>query len=544
MKPKNVNVVIVGAGAGGGVAAKELATAGLSVVVLEGGPWYTSRDFQKDELQNARRPKFQSPYTADPHKSPRVLVHGDGSTSVGPYAWVAECVGGGTQTYGALAYRFLPQDFQMKSTYGHIEESAIEDWPFSYEDLAPFYQQAERELGVSGDYRNSIHPEEPGSTPMPPLAYNIAYDLLKPAADRLGWHAYDAPMLRNSVAYGGRPPCMRCRWCAGFICEVDAKAGTHNTLIPRALATGNCTLRSRSRATRILLDAKNRARGVEYLDDHERLVTQTADMVVMAGGAIETPRLLLNSKTAAFPNGLGNRHDWVGRCMQSHAYAGSSARFEADVYDDIGPGCSIAVSDFNHGNPGFISGGVIANDFQKYPVRYALEVPVDVPKWGKAHKDYMRGDYRKILTVKSPVQELPVFDMRVEVDPVVKDHWDVPVARLSGQRHVNDKNVGDFIAARCADWLREAGATEVWQGGGSSGISLGQHQAGTCRMGHDPMTSVVNEYGQVHDIDNLFLCDGSVHVTNGGFNPVLTIFAVSYRSCDYMKRQWRGGKIS
>ena len=245
----------------------------------------------------------------------------------------------------------------MRSTYGAVEGSTLDDWPISYQDLEPYYEKAEWEIGVSGDDSNNIfRAPRKRPLPMPSLLPNREYTILKPAAERLGFHPFDIPMLRNSVPYGGRGPCMRCRWCVGFACEVNAKNGTQNTVIPKALATNNCELKTDCMTKEILTDSRGRATGVAYYSENDHLVEQSADIVVVSCGANESARLLLNSKTRLFPNGLGNRYDWVGRNLQGHAYTGAWGLFDFEVYDDVGPGASIAICDFNHGNSGLIGG--------------------------------------------------------------------------------------------------------------------------------------------------------------------------------------------
>jgi choline dehydrogenase-like flavoprotein len=541
MSNPQVDVVIVGAGAAGGIVACELTQAGFSVVLLEAGPWYSPTDYQKDELQNTRRALISSAYAPDPEKNPRILVQADGRLDVGGHGYVAECVGGGTQSYGALAYRYLPQDFYMRSTYGSVEGSTLEDWPLSYTDLEPYYEKAEWELGVSGDYTGDpFHPTLKKALPMPPLPSNQAFDILKPAALRLGLHPFHTPMLRNSVPYGGRAACMRCRWCVGFICEVDAKNGTQNTVIPRALQTGLCELRTGCRVTEVMMDDQGKARGVSYVDENECVQVQHAKLVIVSCSAVEAARLLLSSRSKLFPDGLGNRYDWVGRNLQSHAYAGAEAIMETEVYDDLGPGASIAVCDYNHGNSGLVGGGVIANDFIKLPIHFTSILPPGTPRWGQAHKDHMRNHFRHYLGVKSPIQEMPMFEMRVELDHSRRDYWGRPIPRISGIRHPHDVELGEYMASRCEEWLKAAGAIKVWKGGvRRHEVSLGQHQAGTCRMGNDPQTSVVDRSCRLHDIDNVYVISGAVHVTNGGFNPVLTIMALAYWVSERIKKDWK-----
>jgi choline dehydrogenase-like flavoprotein len=515
-------------------------------VLLERGKWYTAFDCRKDDLRNQRTTVLGNAFGPDQERNPRVFLDEQGrehlmKPSDAGYNNNAACVGGGTASYGAMAWRFMEKDFRMRSTYGTVEGSTQEDWPISYTDLEPYYEKAEWEVGVSGDDSNNIfRSPRQRKLPMPPLSPNREYEILKPAARRLGLHPFDIPMLRNSVPYNGREACMRCRWCVGFACEVDAKNGTQNTVIPTALATGNCALRTECIVKEILTDSQGRVKGVAYFDAQSRLQEQTADVVVVSGSANESARLLLNSKSPLFPNGLGNRYDWVGRNLQGHAYTGAMGLFDFEIYDDLGPGASIAICDFNHGNQGLISGGMLANEFIRLPYQFVGRRAPGVPKWGLAHKQFMRQWYRRSIAVMGPVQELPVFESRVQVDPKVKDFWGIPVARLSGHRHPNDQVVAKFLASKAEEWLKEAGAITTWTSLPGTGLSGGQHQAGTCRMGDDPKNSVVDKYCRVHDVDNLFVVDGSVHVTNGGFNPVLTIMAIAYYASDHMLKSWKG----
>ncbi len=544
----HVQAVIVGAGAGGGVVAKELATAGLRVVLLERGKWYSAADCRKDDLRNQRTTVLGNGFGPEEEGNPRVLVDERGEHIVAPsdggYSNNAACVGGGTFSYGAMAWRYLEKDFRMRSTYGAVAGSTLEDWPISYADLAPYYEKAEWEMGVSGDDTNNIfRGQRNRPLPMPPLAPNKEYQLLRPAAQRLGLHPFDIPMLRNSVPYNGRRSCMRCRWCVGFACEVDARTGTHNTVIPTALATGNCELRTGCMTRDILLDDRGRARGVAYFDADGRLEEQTADLVIVCGGAVESARLLLNTRHRLFPAGLGNRYDWVGRNLQSHTYPGAVGLFDFDTFDDLGPGASIAICDYNHGNTGLAGGGMLANEFIRLPYQFMGIVPPWIPRWGAAHKDFVRTAYKRTVSVMGPVQEMPLFDSRVQVDPRIKDRWGIPVARLSGRKHPHTLEIARFMAGKAEAWLQEAGAVSTWQRVPGQGLSGGQHQAGTCRMGADARTSVVDRDCRIHDVDNVYVIDASVHVTNGGFNPALTILANAYRTSANLLQAWKGTRV-
>lgn len=540
------DAIIVGAGAGGGIVAKELATAGLHVLLLERGKWVTPFDCRKDDLANQRSSLLGAPYGPDEERNPRVFVQPDGKPRTirvrdGGYNNNAACVGGGTVSYGAMAWRFQPKDFRMRSTYGPVAGSTLDDWPISYDDLEPFYEQAEYEIGVSGDVSTDpFKGPRRKPLPMPPLPPTLEHRILEPALLRLGLHPFSIPMLRNSVPYGGRPACMRCRWCVGFGCEVDAKCGTHNTVIPIALKTGQCDLKTESICKEISVDAAGRATGVVYFDSRNRRQEARASLVVVSASAIESARLLLNSKSAAHPNGIGNRYDWVGRNLNGHAYSGATGLFAEDVYDDVGPGASIAICDYNHGNPGLVGGAMLCNEFIRLPIQIINSLPPGTPSWGKGHKEWMRSFYRHHISFRGPTQEMPLFDSRVEVDPKVTDFWGIPVARMSGTRHPHTIEIADAMCVKAEAVLKEAGAVKTWHNRAGVGLSAGQHQAGTCRMGDDPKSSVVNRHCQVHDVENVFVVDGSVHVTNGGFNPVLTIMAIAYWASDFIKREWKG----
>jgi choline dehydrogenase-like flavoprotein len=547
MAAPHVNAVVVGAGAGGGIVAKELATAGLSVVLFERGRWQHFDDHDHDELISQRVTVLGNAFGPDDRRHRRVVSAGGGWREVlpseGSYGNNAACVGGGTFSYGAQAWRFMAQDFRMRSTYGCPDGSTLEDWPISYDDLEPFYGKAEWEIGISGDDTNPFASPRRTAYPMPPFPYNDEAHLLKPAAERLGLHPFPIPMARNSVPRDGRAACIQCRYCVGFACEVQAKCGTHNTVIPAAVATGNCEVRTECVVKHVLVDARGRATGVSYFDARDRLQTQTADLVVVSASATESARLLLNSRSKLFPRGLGNRHDWVGRNLQGHAYPGAWGLFDRDVYDDVGAGATIAVCDFNHGNPGLRGGGMLANEFIRLPYLFSTNRPDGAARWGREHKDFQRAYYQRSILITGPVQEMPVFESRVELDPAVTDHWGVPVARISGHRHPHDIEVSRFMAAQAERWLKEAGASRTWVRVPGSGVSGGQHQAGTCRMGDDPRTSVVDRHCRVHDVDNVFVVDGSVHVTNGGFNPVLTIMALAYWASAFITREWKGTRF-
>jgi choline dehydrogenase-like flavoprotein len=548
VKLSPVDVVVVGAGAGGGVVAYELAKAGRTVALLERGRDQKWSETGHDELRSQRTTVLGNAFGPDDERHRRVVRSADGKRSSvvlpseGGYNNVAACVGGGTRSYGAMAWRFLEKDFRMRSEYGAVEGSTLEDWPISYAELEPYYERAEREIGVSG--RKGANPFEAprkSAYPMPPLPLSKEANLLMKAARGIGWHPFPIPMAINSVTYDGRPGCIACPHCVGFACEVDAKNGTQNTVIPRAVKSGQCKLITEAVAKEILTDARGRAVAVAYFKDG-RLYEQPCKAVVVACSATETPRLLLNSKSKLHPKGLGNHNGWLGRNLQGHAYSGAFGLFEEDIFDGTGPAARVAVCDFNHGNEGVVGGAMLANEFIRLPYLFSRSArPPRVKRWGLEFKRYAREFYRRSAGVKGPVQEMPLWENRVEVDERVRDHWGIPVAAITTRRHAKDIECGRYMAKRAAEWLRAAGAVEVWEQVAGAGGTGGQHQAGTCRMGKDAKISVTDPYGRLHSVENVYVADGSLLVTNGGFNPSLTILAVAFRVGEHLAKELRVG---
>jgi choline dehydrogenase-like flavoprotein len=550
MALKHVNAVIVGAGAGGGVVAKELAEAGLSVVLLERGGWVSFETHGHDELLNQRTTVLGNSCGPD-DRSPRVIVNAGGKVTTvhpheGGYGNNAACVGSGTVTYGAMAWRFLEKDFRMFSTYGALAGSTLDDWPITYDDLEPFYEKAEYEIGVAGDMSaNPFSTAPPQAVSDAAFAYNREGRLLDAAGRRLGFHPFPIPMLRNSVPYGGRNACVHNRYCVGFPCPNNAKNGTQNTVIPRALATGLCELRTNSIVSEVVVDDHGRARGVKYFDASDRAHYQTADLVVVAGAAIETARLLLNSKSKLFPDRrrqpprLGRPQSPVARLRRRpRPLRPGHLRRRRPRRDDRDQRFQPRHS------PASGAAAPSATNSPACPTRSPTPAR-PAPRAGARRTRITSASFSAAAsTSTAPCRKCRCSTARVQVDPTVKDHWGIPVARLSGGRHPHDLELGRFLAGKAELWLKAAGAIRTWQSLPGLGQSGGQHQAGTCRMGTDPKTSVTNKHGQVHDIPNLFLADGSLHVTNGGFNPALTIMALGYWVADYIKAGAKTGKFT
>ncbi|WP_201008592.1 GMC family oxidoreductase [Paenibacillus glycanilyticus] len=536
------DAVVIGAGAGGSVAAAVLAESGMQVLVVERGSWLKYDEVGRDHLRNHRISKYGHNTGPDVEGNPRTFAMADGSERItlpidGDYHNNAMTVGGGTRVYGAQAWRFHTEDFRMASRYGIPEGSSLADWPITYEDLEPYYQRAEWEVGVSGD--GSAHPgrgKRYGPYPMLAMPMTLEAERLARAAQKLGWHSGAVPLLINSVERDGRQACGRCGQCVGFACPTNSKNGGHNTMLVRAIATGNCDLICDTFAEYIDTDGGKHATGVRLVQEWNGSVQRRqiqAGHVVVAAGAIESARLLLNSASDSEPDGIGNRHGQVGRNLQGHVYSGAYGIFDEVVQDGLGPGVSIATFNTEHSHLGIIGGGLLANEFTRLPlIHWYRALSPNAARWGIKGKETMRDTFLRTSQIQGPIQEIPNPDSRVRLSKTVKDRFGIPVAFLSGSVHPESLRAAAVLGEQAEKWLWAAGAREVWQTKPGGGLSAGQHQAGTLRMGNDPETSVTDPSGRVHGYDNLWVSDGSVHVTNGGVNPVLTIMALAFRTAD------------
>jgi len=529
------DVVVLGAGAGGGTAACVLAEGGARVLLVERGAALGVGEVGRDHLRNHRSGAhgFGTGQGAEPRVAAGDVIHRPWDPR---YHAGAGLVGGGTRLFQGMAWRFLPDDLRMASRYGVPDGSSLADWPLTHDDLAPHWEWAEWEVGVAGD--PSGHPAagpRRRGYPMPPFPLDEEGRRLAAGAGRLGLSTGAVPLLANSVPRAGRARCVGCGECVGFSCPVAAKNGSAETTVPRALAAG-AALVDRTRALRLEATA-DRVTGVVLLDERtgERR-TVRAGHVVVGCGAIETARLLLASRSDDHPDGLGNATDQVGRHLQGHALASVFGLFDEPLDDHDGPGATIATLDLAHGNVAddgtpLVGGGVVSDELVKLPiVHHAWALPPDAPRWGAAGKAAMRDTYRRTAHLLAQVQEVPRPGNRVRLDPSRVDGSGVPLVRLDGDVHPETARTATHLVARMEAWMAASGAARVWADRLPTGLTAGYHQAGTCRMGADPATSVVDPEGRVHGLANLWVADASVHVTNGSVGPVLTVLALAHRT--------------
>ena len=521
--------IIVGSGAGGGVVAAELAKSGKKVLLVEQSRAHDPSELRGNLLQGKREQLYNVTANLGPGH-PRVLENEDGSAVIlnaeenaADYGTIAVTLGGGTRLWQGMSWRFSPEDFTMATTYGIPENSTLADWPFTYDELAPYYDRIEWELGVAGDSESAVGKAHPGRRPFPMPAFpeNKTREILRNAIEKIGGQASPIPLAFNSVPRDGRPACVMCNQCVGHSCPVNAKNGTHNTFIPRALATGNCDLIQSAQATSIEHDANGHATGVHIYvtsNDEPQRIFIKAEKIIVSAGAIESPRLLLAS-------GLGN--SWVGRNHHSHGIVTSIPTKNAPQHVVTGPGHSVASIDYVHRNGEAYGGGVIFDMPLHNPLILAQRYR-NVAEFGSKHKEIMRSGDRSIGLV-SMVQEVPDARGRITLDPEVKDIAGMPAARIYAVANPATEIATQYIADACEKWLEAAGGEMIVSTLMSGGSRGNEHSAGTCRFGRTPEEGAVDPNGLLFGTHNVYVADASVHVTNGGFNPALTVMANALR---------------
>ncbi len=527
-----VDFVIVGAGAAGGVMARELSRAGFTVVVLEQGPYLRAADFRHDEfaIDNAalinnyrKQPNTLRATSSEVAKPASVIQYG-------------RMVGGGSTHFTANFWRFHEIDFIERSRKGPVEGSNLADWPITYAELERYYGMVDTEIGISGvDNASPFEPPHSHGYPLPPLPIKSSGVLLERGAKKLGWTAFPSPMAIISQPYRGRSACVQCGFCEQFGCEMNAKSSTLASVIPEAEATGKCEIRPDSYVRKIEIDAKGRATGVKYFDAQKREIFQRAKAVVVSANGAETPKLLLMSKSNLFPDGLANSSGYVGKHIMFNGGAYAGGLFEHEVNGYKGTVVSRIVHDFYELDPklGISGGGGIDFRFDSYPTSFARGgLPEDAPKWGIQYKRMLEEYYTRSVYMLAHTTQLPVETNTISLDPTLKDDWGLPAISLTFKKHPNDVKLSAFFLERGVELLDAAGAKKSWTYPGDDPLPA-VHLLGTCRMGHDPKTSVVDSEHRAHDVKNLIIVDGSSFVTSGRGQPTMTIQALAFRAAEH-----------
>jgi choline dehydrogenase-like flavoprotein len=543
-KPSHtVDFLVIGAGAAGGVMAKELSTAGHSVVVLEQGPYLKERDFEHDELKYT----LHSPLTNNVKFQP-ITYRKDENETAKPLKAIeyGRQVGGGSVHFTANYWRFHEADFHERSLYGDIPGTAFADWPIRYADLEPYYAKAERDLGISGlAGANPFEAPRSGPYPLPPMPVKSSGVLFERAAKKMGLHPFPAPVAILSQPYQGRGACTHCGFCETFGCEMRAKSSTLASVIPMAEKTGRCEIRPNSYVRKIEIDKNGRATGAVYFDSRKREVLQRARVVVVCANGVETPRLLLMSKSNRFPHGLANSSGLVGKHLMWDNGALACGYFEHPLNEFKSIQVTRVLHDYYAADPkrGFYGGGGIDSRFNFYPAGFAISgMPPDAPKWGVEYKRMLRTYFTNTMTILSHTTALPVARNSVSLDPVLKDAWGLPATRITHWHHPDDIATMKWLLSKQIELLEAAGAKRTWSWPVDDFVAS-VHLMGTCRMGDDPTRSVVNSHSRTHDVPNLFLVDGSNFVTSARQQPTATIQALAYRAADHMIQASRKGEL-
>jgi len=540
-----VDFVVVGSGSAGGVVARELARAGLDVVVLEQGPRYTAADFRHDELDYWYRGHLTNKLDTNPQTFRRSAAETARRVEQGlPAAWYAATVGGSSTHFTANFWRFHENDFDERSRLGAITGTSFADWPIDYAELEPYYTRVDWEIGVSGLAGASpFDPPRSRPYPMPPLPVKSSGVLLERGARKLGLHPFPAPMAIASVPYDGRPACAHCGFCIGYGCEMRAKSSTLYNMIPQAEATGHCEVRPLSYASRIETNAAGRVTGVAYFDAERREQLQKARAVVVCANGAETPRLLLMSKSAKFPDGLANSSGLVGRNLMFNTYSEVQGIFEHALNEFKSVQVTRVVHDFYDHDPrrNFYGGGGLDGRSGPMPIGWALFAPPPERSWGAGFKSLLEAMPRA-MSVATHGTSLALESNRVDLDPDLKDAWGLPAMRVTYRDHPDDLAMARYLQDRAVEILQAAGAQQIWKGPVEEATGS-PHLLGTCRMGNDPRTSVVDRHHRAHDVRNLFLCDGSSFVTSGRGQPTMTIQALAFRAGQHIARFARRGEI-
>ncbi len=537
---EEVDFVIIGSGAAGGVVAKELSTAGFSVVVLEQGPYLRERDFTHDEFGVAVRGALTNDYRTQPNT---VRKSADEKATSKPAVGYGRQVGGGSVHFTANYWRFHESDFRERSLFGAVPGASLADWPLSYADLEPYYTKAEQDLGISGlAGSNPFDGPRSKPYPLPPMPVKSSGVLLDRAAKKLGLHSFPAPMAILSQPYKGRGACVHCGFCEQFGCEMRSKSSTLATVIPIAEKTGNCELRPDAYVRKIQTDAQGRVTGAIYFDKRRREVMQRAKAVVVCANGAETPRLLLMSKSNRYPQGLANSSGLVGKNLMVDLWAEAYGLFEHPLNEYKSIQVTRVLHDYYAADAkrGFYGGVGIDARFQYYPISFGLaNPPPGVPKWGSGFKKALAENFTRQMTLEGHCTSLAMKTNSISLDPEVKDAWGLPALRMTYRMHPDDVKTRRFACERMLEILDAAGARKTW-GDYESDVLPTLHLMGTCRMGTEPGKSVVNAANRAHDVPNLFLVDGSSLVTAGRQQPTATIQALAYRAAEKMGAWARG----
>jgi len=561
---KDIDVCIIGSGAGGGPVALTLAEAGYSVLVLEKGPWLTEDDFFKDELACCRR----SVYTPNLKDERHVLEEYNGQNDDGSYKWRSEassdsgsdfwngnCVGGSSNFMSGYFYRLKPKDFHLRSEFGEIKGANVVDWPIDYAAMEPYYTKAEHVVGISGKIIPHPH-QEPRSTadfPYPPTAEHAVSGLIDKACRELKMHPLPTPRAILSRPEDERSSCEYSGFCGSYGCSSGAKGSARAALLNKAIKTGNCTILPHAKVYHITSDQSGRVSAAEYYDKDGAKKSITAKIFVVACQAIETSRLLLASTGPKHPDGLANNSGQVGKNLLFSAGGSGTGEFTYTQFDtqlaeamkQRGPFVNRGLQDWY-----FINDKAFGAPAKGGVIDFLFRHPNAISKangekwdddgkllWGQPLKKRLKSVFSETKYLRFEVFNdwLPTDDCFVSLDNAVKDKWGSPVAKIRLGYHDHDLKVGRYLAEKSEQVLKQMNARNIRSS--VSGAPPPNLVAGGCRFGDDPATSVLNADCQAHDAENLYVTDGSFMPTGGSVPYTWTIYANAFRVADIIKKR-------
>ncbi|MCB0333196.1 MAG: GMC family oxidoreductase, partial [Bdellovibrionales bacterium] len=548
------DVCIIGSGAGGSPIAYELSKKGYRVVVLEKGKSYSTSDFNKDEVACCRRdlytPNLKEEFHAIENKeSSKDEWITAPSYESGPSFWNGNCVGGSSNFMSGFFHRLKPIDFRLLSEFGPIDGANVVDWPITYEDLEPYYTKVEHVVGISGRVTShaALEPRSTPDYPLPPLRENIVSSLIDEAARALGFSPFPVARAILSEQRGNRGSCYYSNFCGSYGCSSGAKGSGRAALLDDAVRTGNCLILPEAQVFRLEMDQRNRVSFARYFDVDGNEKRVKAKQFVVACQAIESVRLLFLSANRFHPEGIGNRYQQLGKNLVFSAGGAGGGDFYFDELPEQlasslkEPGWFVnralqdwyTIDDKKFGQRA--KGGTIDFLFEHAnPIRRAMSAKWNGSKllWGNELKEKLHKEFTQRRELRFEVFNdwLPTDDCFVSLDSHLRDKWSIPVAKVRLGYHPHDLKVGRYLTEKAKRVLRKMKLHNIR--GSVSGAPPPNLIAGGCRFGTKPVTSYLDANCRVHDVDNLYVSDGSFMPTGGSVPYTWTIYANSFRVAD------------
>ena len=543
------DVCVIGSGAGAGPIIYELSKKGLKVCVLEKGEAFKRDDFSKDEI--ALRRDIYTPSLKDEYHTIEEFMDNKWEKfptyETGWNFWNGSLLGGSSNFMSGFFYRLKPKDFKLYSTYGKIKGSNIVDWPISYEDMEKYYDKTEKIVGVSGEISQYKHAEPRSSKnfPFKALDEHPITKLIDKSSKELGFSIVKTPRAIISDSLKHRSACYYSNYCGSYGCSSGAKGSSREALIIPALETSNVTIVPKAFVIKLNTSKDKKIKSAVYLTKEGTKKKIEAKLFVLAAQAVETSRLLLNSKDENFPNGVANNSGNVGKNFLSSSGGILSGKFDEksmDLKELLTPGLFVnrAVKDFYFTKD--FKGGMLEMVFEHAnAIRRS-----NMLKWegsnlliGKALQDKLHNTLAKTKTLNLEIfaDWTPNDNSFISVDEKYKDKYGIPVANIRIGTLKHDLEVSNFLAKKGVKLLEQMGAKDIHND--VSALPSQNLQAGGCRFGNDSKTSVLNKYCQAHEVSNLFVTDGSFMPTGGSVPYTFTIYANSFRVADFIKENYK-----